>query len=385
MRFIYSVFLIVLSPAFAAFHVLRADDLGETDPLRFRLAEFSYPEGTQGNDVALGDFNGDGTLDAIIAFDNSFSVLTGDGTGTFSEAYSREIQRGRTIQLLDFDEDDALDAVINGVLWKNDGTGKLFKGKAILKGAKGPRFHDLDRDGHLDVVTQDKLKVHWNRADGQFIGKRLPIDQGGHILGVADFDGDELADVLVRRGQVEFIVFNGGGQFDQFMKVQRLRYNDPVGKKATTDARANVAGPQSRVCIFADLDGDKDADVVSVRGGFDTSLPSLFLRNEGDGQFKVTQALGNGGNWYSPAKHADFDRDGDFDIIIGACFGDNTIWINDGKGGFAASSCRVGSNAHAMDVGDIDGDGDEDIFTVGCEQPMVWINELDGVTSQAGR
>ena len=119
--------------------------------------------------VALGDVNGDGKLDMLIAnqcasapncsngANGSVSVLLGKGDGTFSPAVSI-VTPGQNIGALeigDFNGDRMLDIAsgTGGTLLLGNGDG-TFRGPLAL-GAFGPGIDmaDLDRDGKPDLVA----------------------------------------------------------------------------------------------------------------------------------------------------------------------------------------------------------------------------------------
>jgi len=59
----------------------------------------------------------------------------------------------------------------------------------------------------------------------------------------------------------------------------------------------------------------------------------------------------------------DFDGDGDLDAVFANCKLNNSrILLNNGHGEFVATEQLLSPQAHGIDVGDLDGDGDLDIF-----------------------
>jgi hypothetical protein len=190
--------------------VLRNDGAGG-----FRPAEHSpFAVGRQPYPLALGDLNGDGSLDVVTpnVGSVSVSVLLGDGRGGFAPAPSGPIRvtaRPYYVALGDLDGDSQLDAVTIhddialATVLTGDGKGGLQPAGALLdlgrRGAKAV-LHDLDRDGKSDLVVAvgGAVAVLLGNGKGGFArvpGSPFPVGRGAWSLAVADFDGDGRSDV----------------------------------------------------------------------------------------------------------------------------------------------------------------------------------------------
>ena len=76
----------------------------------------------------------------------------------------------------------------------------------------------------------------------------------------------------------------------------------------------------------------------------------------------------------------DLNNDGWVDLVFPEFERPPEIWMNDGQGQFLDSGIRLlGPNSlRSCEIGDLDGDGDEDIFIAAysSERNVVWFNEL---------
>ena len=146
------------------------------------------------------------------------------------------------------------------------------------------------------------------------------------------------------------------------------------------DTGQSLGSSQGKYVAFGDLDGDGDVDAFVCNG---ESSPDKVWMNNGSGSFSDSgQNLGN----YSCSWVAlgDVDGDGDLDAVIANSDDPNgvhpdTLWLNNGSGIFSISTQNFGTwNSEAVSLGDLDRDGDLDIFFV-TDGYEIWLNNGSGV------
>ncbi|MHC4872295.1 MAG: cadherin domain-containing protein, partial [Planctomycetota bacterium] len=133
-------------------------------------------------DMALGDLDGDGDLDAFVANSGGANkVWLGDGDGTFTEvAEDYDFASSSGIALGDFDGDGDLDAYIANhsgtanTVWLNDGDGTFtFEGNTYGSSASADvSLGDLDGDGDLDAFVGNDT----GQANSVWLGNQFPSD-----------------------------------------------------------------------------------------------------------------------------------------------------------------------------------------------------------------
>jgi len=131
-----------------------------------------------------------------------------------------------------------------------------------------------------------------------------------------------------------------------------------------------------------DADGDGDLDVaVAVENGANR----LYL-NDGTGKLSHTPgAFGSIAGDNEHVRVADFNGDGHLDVVfVAEDTEQHNLFLGDGKGGFTRVSERLPatSQANAVAVGDVNGDGLPDIVVgnttegkEGVAQPFLWLND----------
>lgn len=135
---------------------------------------------------------------------------------------------------------------------------------------------------------------------------------------------------------------------------------------------------------LSDLDGDGDLDMV-IAYKRSSPLDSYHLSiqfNDGSGRFTESQNIALSASLgINKLELADFDSDGDIDIVIPGFFGsDLKMFTNNGSGFFSASQPFILSNSDGghPKAGDIDGDGDLDLAMASDGRLSIQINDGTG-------
>ncbi len=319
--------------------------------------------------VALGDVDGDGDLDAVVAnFDAGAIIWLNDGAGQFTDSGQR-LGTGlyESVELADFDGDGAPDVLLGSwdlpiAIWWNDGTGAFVRGSlpSVYGSCQSLAFGDVNADSRLDILigtdVADRLLL--NAGDRRFTdsGQRFGgAPTGGVAFG--DMDGDSDLDVVA-------------AGWDE---AGHVWVNDGTGQ-LTSLCTLDVATLHVHAVALADYEGDGDLDAFFALASH-ACCRDVWLN---DGAGRLTSAPFDLGDQNRNAiAAADLDLDGDVDIVQGMSVSIDSVpsrvWLGQ-DGGFVDSGVRIGNAlAGRIAVGDLDGDGDLDLFAAFFALPeMGW-------------
>ena len=319
------------------------------EPVRERYSMIE-PGWTAGGAVAE-DFNGDDWMDLFVLTGGAGSshLYINQGDGTFIDegverGASVSVEGGMAAGAADFDNDGDIDIVVSTdlsphLLLINDGAGHFFVNDTMLTGpwefVTSPSWGDVNNDGQLelilgewnplnkyrravreqieDPVTSPMLWLYRNMGDGRLEPYQFRTTEftERYILAprFADVNGDRLTDLTVvadfENSQLYLNV--GDGMFENVT--------------ATNGTGSDEQGMGSAIGDY-DNDGDLDWFVTSIFDGSGTPerdwgvTGNRLYRNSGDGTFEdATDAAGvRDGNWGWGASFGDLDNDGDLDL-----------------------------------------------------------------------
>jgi hypothetical protein len=325
--------------------------------------------------VILGDLNGDGLVDAVVAHEfvtgQLPTVSLGLGGGLFG---APELLAGLELghvprRLADLNADGHLDLLVSGLfvppkILLGDGRGGFGPPAAVgLPLAVVPADADLldfDGNGLLDVASLNlthvngpgSVAVSYGNGDGSFAPATVLLTSvnitesaGPGVLRAGDTNGDGLPEIVYATiAGAGVIRSNGGGAFSTF-------------------AWPCLCAPLAPLDFeLVDLDGNGRDDILSPTRAL-LSLP---------GHFSETQTLAQAAPHLAVAS-ADLDGDGLLDALIArgagpvATQGSLLLLRGQGNGSFELPGVVVSPVTRAVDVavGDVDLDGRADAVVAG--------------------
>jgi enediyne biosynthesis protein E4 len=363
-----------------------------------------------GMGATVADYDNDGRDDVFMTTVDGGRLFHNEGAGRFADVTARAGIRNSDFTVsaawFDYDRDGRADLFIanyvrwspeaevvcalNGVkgycgpesykptaprLYRNLGGGR-FEDVSVRAGLNhatdkgmGVAVLDYNSDGWPDIfIGSDRVPSKLYRQDGHgaFVDEGVPsgvaLSESGASranMGVdaADYD---------RSGRPHLVV---GNFFNEMLGL----YHNVNGTTFVDVAPRSEVGRASLLSVtwgvfFLDYDLDGFLDIFAANGGTDesqsmdararVSQPPLLLRNRGNGTFEnVTSSLGAALKrpiMGRGAAYADFDDDGDLDLVVTTLDGSPFLFRNDGGNRHRWLRVRaVGSSSNKSGLGTI--------------------------------
>ncbi len=360
-----------------------------------------------GSAVVLFDFDSDGDLDLYGVFVTARKLFRNDG-GKFADATA---QSGLTASETgwatgavagDFDNDQRPDLLLTGQgflkLYRNAGGGRFSE---VTTAARVPAypyspgaaaFVDVDHDGDLDIFVAGGVEIPKagapssqpsqpapnlllrNNGDGTFADVTAASKlngAGGHAVAVVPTDYDN-------RRDVDLLVVSNEGEV-------ALWKNQRDGTFRNVAAEVGLGSKGARVGSVAAGDVNKDGftDFYFGRAGG----PGEFALSDGKGRFRMAPApaVGAESGERVAAQFLDYDNDGLLDLLTvsgSAKDGGGLRVLRNTGDGWADVSEKAARGLSAggrlllsgwLASGDVDGDGDTDLFAVSTANPLTGV------------
>jgi hypothetical protein len=340
------------------------------------------------------DLEGDGNLEIVTAAspagfgDNQFwYALRRNGTGEYTQIFLSEISPVAINRILavDLDGDDIGEILVG----YQDGRVDVFAGDTFARrlsvqtpgAVNALAAADLDGDGTAEIVTSDGQKIYVHDASGAPLWATTAY--GGYDLAIGNVDNDPAPEIVIAATWNGYVV-DAGTQALEWDYINgfgaRVRTGDIDG-----DGRDEIVGAASwrKITLFdaelkspsreiatshdigallvTDLDGDGVAEILYG----DNQWGSIHCY-EGSGLVE-RWTIHNPDSGTTGLAVGDVDADGTLEVLWGAggnSTGPDFLFVASPAAGIEWRNVHLDGPLSAVDVGDVDDDGQDEIVMV---------------------
>lgn len=330
--------------------------------------------------MAVADVDRDGDMDVLSNGGSPAALRWHENDGAGGTWTTHTIATTSTILVhslstadIDGDGDpDALSVEGNAVWYENVGGGTSWATHtAGNTGFTGVASGDIDRDGDVDVVTG--AGWHENAASGLWPLHSFGTADALYEPMVRDLDGDGDLDVL-------------GARPTSFPLQAELIWYENLASNGSSWLGRTVSDPEpfGNLPTIADVDGDGDLDALSASGAGPS--PLVLRRNDTvhrNACFGPALTVSTAADTPDALEVADIDRDGDVDLISAHATANALLWHENGaSGGWTPHTVSPSlTGPLALATADIDRDGDADVvsdFRSGLQLGALWFENTSG-------
>lgn len=341
-----------------------------------------YPSGQSPSEVKAGDLDNDGDSDLVVAqqnFSNGFSVLVNQGKGIYSLPVKYNSPKASLdIVIADFNNDGKQDVALtnsgfnfdgNSVsVFFNTGNGKFGAPANYTTGnyPTGITAADFDNDGDQDLAVCN------NRADSNSSVSVL-VNKGNGIFNAAiNINGGDdpfrITSAKINNDNLPDLII---GNNTENVTILYNSGNNNFSSKLSLDV-LNPYPDANATAKSADFDNDGDNDIIFTSGftaNSNNGLIALF-NNKGNGTFNAPLFINLASFTIGPSDIdiADFNNDGRMDIVTANFSGrvddGYQVVINQGNNNFSAQPVKpAGQSTYIVATADVDNDNKVDIIT----------------------
>ena len=343
--------------------------------------------------VYAADMDGDGDIDALSASANDDKIawyentsgddLSVDNSSWTPHTITTNANSAQSVHAADMDGDGDIDALSasaddDKVVWYENifGNGSFWRPHTITTNADSAQsVHaaDVDGDGDMDALSastnDDKITWYENTSgDGS---SWTPHDITTNAIGAysvyaADMDGDGDIDALSASVHDDKIAW----------------YENTSGDGSSWTPHTITTNADGAWSVYAaDMDGDGDIDALSA-SQLDDKI-AWYENTSGDGSSWTPHTIATNADLAVSVYAADVDGDGNIDALSASFFDHKIAWYENTSGdGSSWTPHTITTDAKGalfVYAGDVDGDGDIDVFSASfIDHKVAWYENTSG-------